>query len=55
MGLCIGNSKKIPASPLSSWRLNGFDWVETTDPETNHTYYVCPQTGESRITLPRNH
>jgi|TARA_B110000211_G_scaffold110555_1_gene128449 hypothetical protein len=36
----------------ASWLRGGKRWVETVDPETNHVYYVCPSTGESRITLP---
>ena len=36
----------------ASWLRGGKRWVETVDPETNHVYYVCPATGESRITLP---
>ena len=36
----------------ASWFRGGKRWVETIDTETNHVYYVCPSTGESRITLP---
>jgi hypothetical protein len=36
----------------ASWFRGGKRWIETVDQETNHVYYVCPSTGESRITLP---
>jgi hypothetical protein len=54
MGICFGKQNKTPLSSLQSWQLNGVRWVEAIDTETNHTYYVCPATGESRITLPRD-
>ncbi len=40
------------APTANTWRRGGKTWVETVDPETNHTYYRCAETGEHRITLP---
>ena len=47
-----GNNNESSNPNEASWFRGGKRWVETVDQETNHVYYVCPSTGESRITLP---
>ena len=57
MGNCFRSQNKnntLSADLVASqsWVRGGKRWVETADPETNHVYYFCHETGETRITLP---